>query len=131
MKGNSIIVYLEKSTKENIILVLEKIRKENPDAKAIIVILDNFRSHKAKCVLERAKELGIYLVFLPKYSPDLNPIEFIWKSVKRIISISFIKNKETFQEKVTQSFELFSKKISYAHSWITNFFIPVWNNYDL
>ena len=34
----------------------------------------------------------MYLVYLPPYSPDLNPIEFIWKSIKRTISIAFVEN---------------------------------------
>ncbi|MFQ6063540.1 MAG: transposase [Methanosarcinales archaeon] len=36
--------------------------------------------------IKKAKELGIYLIFLPPYSPDLNPIEYIWKSIKRMLS---------------------------------------------
>jgi putative transposase len=40
-------------------------------------------------VKERAKELGVHIVYLPPYSPDLNPIEFIWKSVKRV-GLSFL-----------------------------------------
>jgi transposase len=37
-------------------------------------------------VREEARSLGIRLLYLPLYSPDLNPIEFIWKSIKRIAS---------------------------------------------
>jgi transposase len=40
--------------------------------------------------MDKAKELGLYLVYLPPYSPDLNPIEFIWKSIKRVLSISAV-----------------------------------------
>jgi transposase len=36
--------------------------------------------------LSKAKELNMNLVYLPPYSPDLNPIEYIWKSVKRVLS---------------------------------------------
>ena len=36
---------------------------------------------------KRAKELGIELCFLPTYSPQLQPEEKIWKSVKRLISL--------------------------------------------
>ena len=41
------------------------------------MVLDNFPSHKAKKTLNLANDLGIDLVLLPLYSPDLNPIEFI------------------------------------------------------
>ena len=47
-----------------------------------MIIIDNFSSHKSGLVRQTAKELGIYLVYLPPYSPNLNPIEFIWKSIK-------------------------------------------------
>jgi len=37
-------------------------------------------------VKEEAEKMNIVLVYLPPYSPDLNPIEFVWKGVKRIVS---------------------------------------------
>ena len=39
-----------------------------------VVILDNLGSHKAKAVRRAIRNVGARLVFLPKYSPDLNPI---------------------------------------------------------
>jgi transposase len=38
-------------------------------------ILDNLGSHKGKAVRKAIRDVGARLVFLPKYSPDLNPIE--------------------------------------------------------
>jgi transposase len=40
-----------------------------------VVILDNLGSHKGKAVRKAIRDVGALLVFLPKYSPDLNPIE--------------------------------------------------------
>ena len=40
-----------------------------------VVILDNLGSHKGKAVRKASREVGARLAFLPKYSPDLNPIE--------------------------------------------------------
>ncbi len=40
-----------------------------------IVVLDNLGSHKGKAVRNAIKAAGARLLFLPKYSPDLNPIE--------------------------------------------------------
>ena len=40
-----------------------------------VVILDNLGSHKGKAVRKAIREVGPRLVFLPKYSPDLNPIK--------------------------------------------------------
>ncbi|MFZ2071794.1 MAG: transposase [Halobacteriota archaeon] len=62
---------------------MRDIRGENGE-NPIVIIIDNFSSHRAGDVLKEAEKLGIYLVFLPPYSPDLNPIEFVWKSLKRL-----------------------------------------------
>ena len=40
-----------------------------------LVIMDNFGSHKGKAVRRAIRSAGFKLFFLPKYSPDLNPIE--------------------------------------------------------
>ena len=64
---------------------LELIRKQNPD-KPLCIVLDNARIHHAKAVKIRAEELNIYFIYLPPYSPDLNPIEFGWKDLKRELS---------------------------------------------
>ncbi len=85
------------------------------------MILDNFRSHKAKIVQECADELGIVLVYLPPYSPDLNPIEYIWKDAKRVISKTFIKNLNALKRVISKIFFECSKKSSYAKSWISKF----------
>ncbi len=42
-----------------------------------MIILDYFRSHHARLTTETAKKLNIELVFIPPYSPHLNPIEYI------------------------------------------------------
>lgn len=44
----------------------------------LVVIWDNAPCHRAKVAKAKAAELGIELVFLPGYSPDLNPIERLW-----------------------------------------------------
>ena len=40
-----------------------------------VVIMDNLGSHKGKAVRRAIRNAGAHLIFLPKYSPDLNPIE--------------------------------------------------------
>ena len=46
-----------------------------PSKPGDVVILDNLGSHKGKAVRRAIRDVGARLVFLPKYSPDLNPIE--------------------------------------------------------
>jgi len=63
-------------------------------AKPIKIILDNARYQRCAVVIEKAAELGIELVFLPTYSPNLNLIERVWKIVKsKVLSSAYY---ETF-----------------------------------
>ena len=50
-----------------------------------IVIMDNLSSHKVKGVKEAIESAGAQLLFLPPYSPDLNPIELAFSKFKRLI----------------------------------------------
>jgi putative transposase len=50
-----------------------------------IVVLDNLGSHKGKAVRAAVKTAGARLLFLPKYSPDLNPIEQLFSKVKTLV----------------------------------------------
>ena len=99
---------------------METIRESNPE-KPIMVILDNFRSHHSKAVKESAESLNIKLIFLPPYSPGLNPIEFIWKSVKRIVSIAAINSEDDLKGRIKDSFEKLSCSLTFAKSWILRF----------
>lgn len=47
-----------------------------------IVIMDNLGSHKSKAVRQAIRNAGARLIFLPKYSPDLNPIEKFFSKLK-------------------------------------------------
>ena len=49
------------------------------------VILDNLGSHKGKGVRKAIRAVGARLVFLPKYSPDLNPIEQVFAKIKGFV----------------------------------------------
>lgn len=120
INGNPVIGFRKHSRKEKVKSFLKRIRKANPKGR-IIIILDNFKSHKAKIVRECAKELNIILVYLPKYSPDLNPIEYIWKDIKKEISKTFIKNLDKLKRVILKVFHDCSKKLSYAKSWIKKF----------
>jgi transposase len=120
LNGNPVIGFREHSKQESVRSFLKRIRKANPNGR-IILILDNFRSHHARTVVALAERLNIFLVFLPPYSPDLNPIEFIWKDIKRAISKDFIKNPGKLRRIISRVFLECSEKLSYAKSWIKNF----------
>ena len=50
-----------------------------------VVIMDNLSSHKRPQVRRFIEEAGARLVFLPAYSPDLNPIEMIFAKTKQLL----------------------------------------------
>ena len=89
LNGRSIIDFVDQSKQEDVCVFLDKIRMANPD-RWITVILDNFASHRSLAVRKKADEMSIRLVFLPPYSPDLNPIEFLWRSIESVVPGTFI-----------------------------------------
>ena len=51
-------------------------------AKSSIVIMDNCSIHRTPEVIQHFREAGIVVIFLPPYSPDLNPIEELFSCIK-------------------------------------------------
>ena len=56
-----------------------------------VIILDNAKIHHDENLIEILEELGCHIIFLPPYSPDLNPIETAFSTVK-----SWIKRNRDF-----------------------------------
>jgi len=60
-----------------------------------VVIMDNLSSHKRRRVRELIEGAGARLVFLPPYSPDLNPIELIFAKVKLLLRSLACRTRDT------------------------------------
>lgn len=60
-----------------------------------IVIVDNLGSHKSKAVRMAIRATGAHLFFLPKYSPDLNPIEQVFAKLKHFLRKTAARTIET------------------------------------
>ena len=60
-----------------------------------IVILDNLGAHKNKATLSLIEQTGARVMFLPAYSPDLNPIELMWSKVKALLRTAAARTAET------------------------------------
>ncbi len=74
--------------------------------KQVVVILDNARYQRCKLVRRYARILGIELVFLPSYSPNLNLIERFWKYVKkRVLYSTFHDSYDSFKREIDQCIE--------------------------
>jgi transposase len=50
-----------------------------------VVIMDNLSPHKSEPTLSLITQAGAQVLFLPAYSPDLNPIEKMWSKVKNCL----------------------------------------------
>jgi transposase len=50
-----------------------------------LVVLDNLSSHKSAAAIAAIEAVGARMVYLPPYSPDLNPIENVFSKIKQLI----------------------------------------------
>jgi len=50
-----------------------------------IVVMDNLAPHKSEETLALIEQAGAQVLFLPAYSPDLNPIEKMWSKIKQLL----------------------------------------------
>jgi transposase len=60
-----------------------------------LVIMDNLSSHKGNAVRHALRAAGAKLIFLPKYSPDLNPIEQVFAKLKHLLRNAAARTIET------------------------------------
>jgi transposase len=60
-------------------VLIPALLRTKPDA---VVVLDNPSPHRAPAVRQRLEAAGLELILLPRYAPDLNPIEPMWAKVK-------------------------------------------------
>jgi transposase len=70
-----------------------------------VVVMDNLSSHKVSGVRERIKTAGAELLYLPPYSPDLNPIEKAWAKLKQLLRTAKARTVETLQQAITELLE--------------------------
>jgi transposase len=73
-----------------------------------IVIMDNLGSHKGKAVRQLIRAAGAKLIFLPKYSPDLNPIEQVFAKLKHLLRKCAARTVETICAAIGQLLQAFT-----------------------
>jgi len=87
-------------TATSVCALLQKIASRGTSVPTTLV-LDNARYQKCQLVTDAAKALGIELLFLPSYSPNLNLIERLWKFVKKeVLNSRHHQNFQKFQEAI-------------------------------
>jgi transposase len=73
-----------------------------------IVILDNLQSHKVKGVREAINARGARLIFLPPYSPDLNPIELAFAKFKTLLRKAAERSRDALWHRIAKILEDFT-----------------------
>ncbi len=65
-----------------------------------IVVMDNLSAHRPKRIRELIEQHGCELLYLPAYSPDLNPIEEAFAKIKNLLRNAAARSKETLVEAI-------------------------------
>lgn len=74
------------------------------------VVMDNLSSHKSKAVADSIEGAGAKLLYLPPYSPDLNPIEKMWSKVKAYLRAEAKRTKRTLTTAIGKALETIAAK---------------------
>lgn len=67
-----------------------------------VVVMDNLSSHKVDGVRERIEKCGARLLYLPPYSPDLNPIEKAWSKLKQMLRTAKARSTEALDRAISE-----------------------------
>lgn len=73
-----------------------------------IVVMDNLSSHKVAGVREAIEAMGAKLLYLPPYSPDLNPIEQVFAKLKALLRTAAARTVSTLWHTIGVSLDAFS-----------------------
>lgn len=98
----------ERANGEHTIDVLRRMRAEIPN-RTLILLWDGAPYHRAKAVQEVAADLGIVLVPLPGYSPDLMPVEPLWRWLREDVTYHHC---HTTAEDLTRRVAAFERRIN-------------------
>jgi transposase len=83
-----------------------------------IVVLDNVGAHKPERIRELVRERGATILFLPPYSPDLNPIELAWSKLKAALKDFGARTREALDAAIRRAMDLICAED--AAAWFTH-----------
>jgi len=72
--------------------------------------MDNLSAHKVKGVKEAIEAVGASLLYLPPYSPDLNPIEKCWSKIKTYLRQAKARTREALEQALKEVLLLITKE---------------------
>lgn len=73
-----------------------------------VVVMDNLSSHKVNGVRRLIEAAGAELLYLPPYSPDLNPIEKAWAKLKQLLRAAKARTRESLEQAIADALKLIS-----------------------
>jgi len=73
-----------------------------------VVIMDNLGSHRGRLVRRAIRKAGARLLFLPKYSPDLNPIEQVFAKLKHLLRKAQARSYDTILDTLAHLLDAFT-----------------------
>jgi transposase len=68
-----------------------------------VVVMDNLSAHKTPAVGKWIEKAGAEVLYLPPYSPDLNPIEKAWAKLKQLLRGAKARTRETLDQAITEA----------------------------
>lgn len=89
-----------------------------------VVIMDNLGAHKVKGIREAIEARGARVIYLPPYSPDLNPIEKCWSKIKTYLRAAKARTREALEKALKEALLLVTEKD--AQSWFASCGYPVY-----
>jgi transposase len=98
---------------ETTIAFFEQLKEAYPLAPKLHIILDQSGYHKSIAVQEEASKKNIVLHYLPPYSPNLNPIERLWKVMnEQVRNNVFFTSAKQFRDTIVDFFKTYIPKIA-------------------
>ena len=99
--------------------IKDLLSKEKP----IYLILDNAKIHHAKIIEKVCDILNLKLIFLEPYCPDLNPIEDVWRTIKRKIYNSNYKTLNELIDIFKRLFYEIMDNTTFYENWFSEYFM--------
>jgi len=120
---------LEEILRKIYVRLLKPLEIHLKEEKAMVIVLDNYPVHHGKLLKQTCDYLNITLVYLPPYSPKLNPIEQVWRTVKKELSTEFIINEDFLIHNFERIFYENVDKKSFTEKWVKEYLLD--KNNDL
>jgi transposase len=116
-QGQSTLNPMDKAQAEDFKVPLLAIKAQNPDKSGIVIFWDNAPAHRK--IEAWAWQQNIFIIPLPAYSPDLNPIERVWKACKRWLNEQpFCQKLPELAQVFEQAYNSYKVQLSFAKGWL-------------